>query len=226
MNLNCIIFCLSLFFSQLTLLQGFKELFSKNNFIKNKKSNSIDSKKIEMVKIQEQRFQYCEDWSCGEVQWDFLKENESESENENENVYTIVIPSKKYLICDEQDKFEFPENKKCMVFTSGIIKVLYKDIVNPDTFITEFQNIYYKNYITLSSTTTDIFMFTIIGFLSYGYKTTKKNEINFIKNQRKSFGKTTITLEEIKNYLKLQKYIKTFVITLLFIFTKNVKIAE
>jgi hypothetical protein len=221
MNLNWIVFCLSLFFGHLTLLQGFKELFYKNNFIKNKKSNSIDSKKIEMVKTQEQRFQYCEDWSCGEVQWDFLKENEN-----MKNVYTIVVPSKKYLIYDEQDKFENSEDKNVMVFTSGIIKVLYKDIVNPDTFITEFQNIYYENYITLGSSFTDIFMFTIIGCLSYGYKISIKNEMNFIKNQRKSFGKKNVTLKEINNYLKLQKCIKTFVVTLLFILTKNVKIAE
>lgn len=187
------------------------------NSIKNSNINS-ELKNIQMMKTKEEILYYYEDWSCGEVQWEIPEEDEK-------YLYTIVIPEKKYMIYLENNSSIKSDSSNNLCVTSGLMKVLYKDLVNPETVITQLQNIDYKHYI-LKGSLTELFIISFIGFISYGYKSSIKNEMDIINNQRETFNQAPITLQEINDYLKMQKIIKTFVFTLLFILTKNVKMAE
>lgn len=187
------------------------------NSIKNSNINS-ELKNIQMMKTKEEILYYYEDWSCGEVQWEIPEEDEK-------YLHTIVIPEKKYMIYLENNSSIKSDSSNNLCVTSGLMKVLYKDLVNPETVITQLQNIDYKHYI-LKGSLTELFIISFIGFISYGYKSSIKNEMDIINNQRETFNQAPITLQEINDYLKMQKIIKTFVFTLLFILTKNVKMAE
>lgn len=192
---------------------GLKNIFQNINLNKNS-----ELKNIQMMKTKEEVIYYYEDWSCGEVQWEIPEEDEK-------YLYTIVIPEKKYMICFDNNLDIKSESSNNLCVTSGLMKVLYKDLVNPETVIIQLQNIDYKHYI-LKGSLTELFIISFIGFISYGYKSSIKNEMDIINNQRETFNQKPITLQEINDYLKMQKIIKTFVFTLLFILTKNVKMAE
>ena len=49
--------------------------------------NKEDFNNVEeyLNKEDNELFIYCEDWSCGEVEWEFAK-------NDNERIYTLIIP--------------------------------------------------------------------------------------------------------------------------------------
>ncbi len=192
---------------------GLKNIFQNINLNKNS-----ELKNIQMMKTKEEVIYYYEDWSCGEVQWEIPEQDEK-------YLYTIVIPEKKYMIYFDNNLDMKLESSNNLCVTSGLMKVLYKDLVNPETVITQLQNIDYKHYI-LKGSLTELFIISFIGFISYGYKSSIKNEMDIINNQRETFNQKPITLQEINDYLKMQKIIKTFVFTLLFILTKNVKMAE
>ena len=190
---------------------------SKMSIINNKGLQNQDKLKTEAPEF----IIYCEDWSCGEVEWEFAK-------NEDKRIYTLIIPptkNKRYLSNNNNNYENNYENnlKKIMAVSSGLIRALYEDIVGIETILDKLHNIDFVHYISETSLI-DAFTISFIGMLSLGYKQSIKTELYILKSQ--TITKKELTLTEIENYLKLQKIIKTFAFCLLLIFTKNVKSVE
>jgi len=191
---------------------------SKMSIINNKGLQNQDKLKTEAPEF----IIYCEDWSCGEVEWEFAK-------NEDKRIYTLIIPptkNKRYLSNNNNNNYEnnYENNlKKIMAVSSGLIRALYEDIVRIETILDKLHNIDFVHYISETSLI-DAFTISFIGMLSLGYKQSIKTELYILKSQ--TITKKELTLTEIENYLKLQKIIKTFAFCLLLIFTKNVKSVE
>ena len=181
-----------------------------------KRQNDQDFK---MVKMPQQIYYYYEDWSCGEVEWEFAEKN-------SVNTYKIVVPEKTYIVKTEPTNINtIKECKKPLAIKNGIVKVLYNDIVRAENLIFQMQNIDYSNYLSEGSLTEAISL-SFIGIISYIYKKSVKNEMNILRKQKRELSHKKLTLQEIDDYLKFQKLVKTFMIVFLFIFTKNVKNAE
>jgi len=221
-------FALSLLFLQICYqsCQGFninsniQKIFKREN-----------DQNIKMVKSQEEVYYYYEDWSCGEVEWEFAGDKSM-------NPYTVVVPQKRYLIKTkakpkakskaksktDSEKYT-KECKKPLAIKNGIVKVLYHDFVKVENFAYQMQNIDYSHYLSEASLSEAVSL-TIIGFVSYLYKNGVKKELNILRKQKKDITHKKLTLQEIDEYLRFQKLVKTFMIVFLFIFTKNVKNAE
>lgn len=201
MNYNWIVLYLISFFNlarSLSYLKNgvFKPLTVKNN------------------EPKEEYIIYIEDWSCGEIQWEF-------AQNDDQKIYTILTPKKEKIEIYEKD---FKKNmKNSLSLSSGFIKAVYKDTFNIESIANKLQNI---DYLHLGSETsmTGVFTFSIIGLIYYGYKKSIKTELNILQNQRKM--NKEVTLQEIESYIKMQRIIKTFILSFIFIFTKNIKDAE
>jgi hypothetical protein len=170
-----------------------------------------------MVNTPQQVSYYYEDWSCGEVGWDFAEEKSMDT-------YKIVVPEKRHFIKDVS-KDVSKETKSHQAVKSGIVKALYEDLVNAETFVYQIQNTDYSHYLSEASLS-EAMSLTFIGLISYLYKNGVKNELSIIRKQKMKGSYKSITLQEINNYLKFQKFVKTVMITFLFIFTKNIKNAE
>jgi len=164
-----------------------------------------------------QEVYYYEDWSCGEVGWDFAGDKSIDT-------YKIVTPEKRHIIKDLSKELS-KESKKPDAIKSGIVKVLYDDLVKAETFVYQIQNTDLTHYLSETSLS-EAMSLTLIGFISYLYKNSVKNEMSIIRKQKMGLAHRSITLQEIDDYLKFQKLVKTFMIAFLFIFTKNVKNAE
>jgi hypothetical protein len=172
-----------------------------------------------MVKTQQQMFHYYEDWSCGELEWEFAEKNTM-------NTYTGVIPEKTYFVKTDLNPItKIRQCKKPLAIKNGIVKVLYDDLVRVENFVFQMQNIDYSHYLSEASLSDEVSL-TFIGIISYIYKNSVKNEMNILRKQKKMALHKKLTLQEIDDYLKYQKLVKTFMIVFLFIFTKNVKNAE
>jgi len=191
-----------------------------NDYLPNKE----DFNKVEeyMKKEDNELFIYCEDWSCGELEWEFAK-------NDNDRIYTLIIPP-----TTNKHKDSFSSNisknniygnnlKNAKAISSGLIHALYEDIVKLETILSKLQNIDYVHYISESSLI-DVFTLSFIGIISLGYNQSIKSDLHVFKSQ--NITKKILTLREIENYLKLQRFIKIFAFSLLLILTKNVKSVE
>jgi hypothetical protein len=191
------------------------EFTSKLSIINNKGLQNQEKFKTETPEF----IIYCEDWSCGEVEWEFAK-------NEDRRIYTLIIPptkNKMYLSNNNNNNNNENNLKKIMAISSGLIRALYEDIVKIETILDKLHNIDFVHYISETSLI-DAFTISFIGMVSLGYKQSIKRELYILKSQ--TIKKKELTLTEIENYLKLQKIIKTFAFCLLLIFTKNVKSVE
>ena len=159
-------------------------------------------------------YHYYEDWSCGEVQWEFAKDIDSQT-------YTIVVPKKNF-------RKVYPriyEKTPYFGLTSGIVKVLYDDFVKIETVLYQMENVDIMNYASEGSLA-DIISLTFLGAITYLYKNSVKVEMNILRKQKLEISHKPITLQEIQHYLRFQKLVKSFAFVFLFIFTKNVKNAE
>uniref|UniRef100_A0A6C0KX44 Uncharacterized protein n=1 Tax=viral metagenome TaxID=1070528 RepID=A0A6C0KX44_9ZZZZ len=196
-----VVLCLNLLYCKAFIFKknflGVGKLFENKQFMFNK---------MNVIKTKEEKYEYYEDWSCGEVPW------ELESQ-----VHTIIIPTKTRFV--DYDSILNSKNSLCV--TSSVIKVLYKDILNEEALLEQLVSIDLSNYLFDS-----LGLFSLFGVISYGYRISIKNEMEFIKKQKKNYSKKKITLREIKSYLTMQKMIKTFVFMLLLVLTKNVKGVE
>ena len=172
---------------------------------------------VKMIKKPQQVSYYYEDWSSGEVEWEFARDKDM-------NTYTFVVPEKTYLIKNTGAPVSI-KNKKPLAVRSGIVQALYDDIVRIETFVYQVENIDYGHYLSEASLSEAISL-AFIGVISYLYKNGVKSEMNIIRKQKMGIVHKPITLQEIDDYLKFQKLVKTFMIMFLFIFTKNVKNAE
>jgi hypothetical protein len=161
---------------------------------------------MNVIKTKEEKYEYYEDWSCGEVPWEL-----------ESLVHTIIIPTKTRFV--DSDSILNSKNSLCV--TSGVIKVLYKDILNEEAILEQLVNIDLSNYLFDS-----LGLFSLIGLVTYSYHFSIKSEMEFIKKQKNIYSKEKITLREIKSYLTMQKMIKTFVFMLLLVLTKNIKGVE
>ena len=180
--------------------------------------NKEDFNNVEeyLNKEDNELFIYCEDWSCGEVEWEFAK-------NDNERIYTLIIPPTNKQKNTHSNNIYGNNLKNAKAITSGLIQALYQDIVKLETILDKLQNIDYVHYISESSLI-DVFTLSFIGIVSLGYKQSIKSELDILKSQ--NITKKVLTLREIENYLKLQKLIKIFALSILLIFTKNIKSVE
>jgi len=188
------------------------EFTSKLSIINNKGLQNQEKFKTETPEF----IIYCEDWSCGEVEWEFAK-------NEDRRIYTLIIPPTKNKMYLSNNNNNYENLKKIMAISSGLIRALYEDIVKIETILDKLHNIDFVHYISETSLI-DAFTISFIGMVSLGYKQSIKRELYILKSQ--TIKKKELTLTEIENYLKLQKIIKTFAFCLLLIFTKNVKSVE
>ena len=192
----------------------------KQNIVEIKKLDTIEKiKYLNLEKFSEnQKCIYYEDWSCGEVEWEFAKDCEPQ-------IYTLI-----HSLEQTSDNSYKSSLKNIMALSSGIIRALYEDVVKLETFIGNvetlfgrIQNIDYIHYISEGSII-DVLTISFIGLISFGYEKSVKSELNILKSQKRR--KQNLTLQEIEDYLKLQRFIKSFALSLLFIFTKNVKSVE
>jgi len=178
-----------------------------------------NDQEVKMVKTQQEVYYYYEEWFCGEVDWEFSGENYM-------NSYKVVVPEKRYLTETETAAEKYTkECKKPDAIKNGIVKVLYNDFVNKETFVYQIQNTDLTHYLSESSLS-EAMSLTLIGFISYLYKNNVKNEMSIIRKQKMGLPHKSITLQEIDDYLKFKKLVKTVMVTFLFIFTKNIKNAE
>jgi hypothetical protein len=211
MKFVSMMFSLNLLFCYVFALKkgfiGIENLFKNRN--KNQK-NKLMMGKTKLLKTKEERYDYYEDWCSGEVPWEF-----------ESTVHTVIVPTKTKIIYEDDDELDF---KQPMCVSSGVVKVLYNDIVNKDTILTQIENINLSDYI-LKNYFVDLFTFSLIGIIGYSYKLSIKNEMNFIEKQNLNFSKK-ITLTEIKGYLIMQKIIKTIMFVILIVLTKNIKSVE
>ena len=184
------------------------------SFFKNNLSRCTRPLTIQKIEPKEELKIYMEDWSCGEVQWEF-------AQNDEQKIYTILTSENKRIELYEED---FKKNmKSSLAVSSGFIKAIYKDTFNIESIANKLQNIDYL-HLTSENSMSGIFTFSIIGLVYYAYKKSIKTELNILKNQKKM--KRNLTLQEIKNYIIMQRIVKTFIISFIFIFTKNIKDAE
>jgi hypothetical protein len=180
-----------------------------------------NDQQVKMVKTQQEVYYYYEEWFCGEVDWEFAGENSM-------NSYALVVPEKIYLTetdAETDSETYTKECKKPLAIKNGIVKVLYHDFVKVENFAYQMQNIDYSHYLSEASLSEELSLM-IIGLMSYFYKNGVKNELNILRKQKKDITHKKLTLQEIDEYLRFQKLVKTFMIVFLFIFTKNVKNAE
>ena len=184
-----------------------------NHYLPNKEDfNNVEEY---LNKEDNELFIYCEDWSCGEVEWEFAKNDE--------RIYTVIIPPTNKQKTSLSKNIYGNNLKNAKAITSGLIQALYQDIVKLETILDKLQNIDYIHYISESSLI-DVFTLSFIGIISLGYKQSIKSELDILKSQ--NITKKVLTLREIENYLKLQRFIKIFALSLLLIFTKNIKSVE
>jgi hypothetical protein len=179
-------------------------------------SNSLVKKMKELKNVNNQEtIIYCEDWSCGEIEWEFAKGN-------MQKIYTIIVPQTNKIVNVNKNKITMTNlnSNNLMAFINGTIKILYDDIINLESIINQMQNIDYIHFIGEGSLV-NLFDLSFITIMSYGYKNKIKNSIINQYN-----NKSEVSFDEIQDYLKHQKFIKTLIISLLFIFTKNVKSVE
>lgn len=201
MNYNWIVLYFISFFNLTKALSYFKNTVLKPLTFKNNEP-------------KEEYVIYIEDWSCGEIQWEF-------AQNDEQKIYTILTPKKGKIEIYEKD---FKKNmKNSLSLSSGFIKAVYEDTFNIESIANKLQNIDYS-HLGSESSMTGLFTFSIISLIYYGYKKSIETELNILQNQRKM--NKEITLEEIKSYIKMQRIIKTFILSFIFIFTKNIKDAD
>ena len=108
--------------------------YKMGNFI-NENTHLRNIKEIENIDMK-RTIIYCEDWSCGEVEWEFAK-------GDMQKIYSlIVIPSNENDIEKKIPKFNL---NNLTNLSEEIIKILYNDVVNLESVISELQNINYIN---------------------------------------------------------------------------------
>ena len=192
------------------------------------KKHIVETKKLNIIekitsfnlnkKSENQCLIYYEDWSCGEVEWEFAKDFDTQ-------IYALIHPSEQ-----SSDNTYKSNLKNVMAISSGLVSALYEDVVKLETFLGNLetlfgriQNINFINFINQDSII-DVLSISFIGLISIGYKKSVNSELNILKSQKRR--KQNLSLQEIEDYLKLQRFIKSFALSLLFIFTKNVKSVE
>ena len=159
---------------------------------------------------KEEMIIYCEDWSCGELEWEFAK-------GDMQKIYTLVIPSQNEKKNEaEKNNLINLNSNNLLEWVNQLMKILYDDIIQLESIINQLQNIDYIHFIGEGSLV-NLFDLSFISIMSYGYK----NHIANLKSNKQN--KQNISFNELDDYLKYQKFVKSLILSLLFIFTKNVK---
>jgi hypothetical protein len=153
---------------------------------------------------------YYVDWTCGEVQWDWVFEDKTFEESKCIDSTPINYSSKTQITNKN--------NIDILAINSGILNMLYDEVVKLDEIVLEIQEFDFSNYISEQSFI-NLFTLLLTGGIGYSYENIKIDR----KKMRK---KTFMTLKEIEQYIKIKKMTKIFALSLLMIFVKNVKPAE
>jgi hypothetical protein len=203
MNYKWIVLCFLYLFNNAIAIYHLKNIISgpKSRIIKN-------------IEHKDDLIVFIEDWSCGEIQWEF-------AQNDEQKIYTFLIPENTKIELNEKD---LKKNMKgSLLLTSGFIKAVYKDTMNIENIANKLQNIDYL-HLTSEAGIIDLFSVSFIGLIYFGYKKSIQSELKILQNQKNN--DEILTLQEIKNYIIMQRIFKTFILCFIFIFTKNIKPAE
>ena len=160
-----------------------------------------------------------DDWSHGEVEWEFTeksyinkfnisyKENDYKNLN-NSNLCRYKIQNKYIIIKKEKSNNYY-------AFYSGLLKTFYRELLTNQTLILFLEDLCFSlHYSNINST----FLFIILNYLlRLKYEYNKKIEIVNIKRY---------DISELDNYLSIKKSSSLFVFTLFAILGRNVHNAE
>jgi hypothetical protein len=149
-----------------------------------------------------------DDWSHGEVEWEFTEKsymnkfNISYKENDNKIKNKIVIIKKE-------------KSNNYYAFYSGLLKTFYRELLTNQTLILFLEDLCFSlHYSNINNT----FLFIILNYLlRLKYEYNKKIEIIKIKRY---------DISELDNYLSIKKTSSLFIFTLFAIFGRNIHNAE
>lgn len=165
-------------------------------------------KKIENKYLKSNIKFHDDDWSHGEVEWEFTEKSYMNKFNISykENDYKI---QNKYIIIKKE------KSNNYYAFYSGLLKTFYRELLTNQTLILFLEDLCFSlHYSNINST----FLFIILNYLlRLKYEYNKKIEIVNIK-------KYDIT--ELDNYLSIKKSSSLLVFTLFAILGRNVHNAE
>jgi hypothetical protein len=160
-----------------------------------------------------------DDWSHGEVEWEF-------TENSYMNKYNISYKENDYKHLNNSNLNRYKIKNKFVIikkekinnyyaFYSGLLKTFYRELLTNQTLILFLEDLCFSlHYSNINST----FLFIILNYLlRLKYEYNKKIEIVNIKRY---------DISELDNYLFIKKSSSLFIFTLLAIFGRNVHNAE
>ena len=160
-----------------------------------------------------------DDWSHGEVEWEFTEKsymnkfNISYKENDynpfhNSNLHRYKIKNKFVIVKKEKSNNYY-------AFYSGLLKTFYIELLTNKTLTIFLEELCFSlHYSNINST----FLFIIFNYLlRLKYEYNKKIEIVKIKRYN---------ISELDNYLSIKKSSSLFIFTLFAIFGRNVHNAE
>ena len=160
-----------------------------------------------------------DDWSHGEVEWEFTEKsymnkfNISYKENDYKPFYNSNLPRHKI-----KNKFVIIKKEKSnnyYAFYSGLLKTFYRELLTNQNLILFLEDLCFTlQYSNINST----FLFIILNYLlRLKYEYNKKIEIVKIKKYN---------ISELDNYLSIKKTSSLVIFTLFAIFGRNVHNAE
>lgn len=149
-----------------------------------------------------------DDWSHGEVEWEF-------EEKSYMNKFNISYKEPNYKIINKIIIIKKEKSNNYYAFYSGLLKTFYRELLTNQTLTLFFEDLCFSlHYSNINST----FLFIIINYLlRLKYEYNKKIEIINIKRY---------DISELDNYLYMKKISSLFIFTLFAIFGRNVHNAE
>ena len=128
-----------------------------------------------------------DDWSHGEVEWEF-------TEKSYMNKFNISYKENNYKIKNKITIVKKEKSNKYYAFYSGLLKTFYRELLTNQTLILFLEDLCFSlHYSNISST----FLFIILNYLlRLKYEYNKKIEITKIKRY---------DISELDNYLSIKK---------------------
>uniref|UniRef100_A0A6C0AZ31 Uncharacterized protein n=1 Tax=viral metagenome TaxID=1070528 RepID=A0A6C0AZ31_9ZZZZ len=159
-------------------------------------------------------------WNDGEVSWDIESSENSENINIFEKNTTIVYKPYIHILDKPTPLYYKIKNEQEMMMTIGAIRKLSsKELLNKETIFSQLSSMFDS---TILFNPTDILLFTAFSSLSVFYE--KMKEMEFKRMIK--LHKFNTSGEKLIVYQKVRRITTIVFITISYIFTKNVQIAE
>jgi hypothetical protein len=158
-----------------------------------------------------------EDWDCGEVGW-FNNDNNEYIENNYFKNALVLNNDKKMHMTPLNDIIK--SDQIIMASKSALIKSSYKELINFDIFLSEFNNVFNSKFSQMMFIPSELLILAILSGLFVLNNKIKEDEINRLKSLYRFDEKT----EYFKRYTQLRKTVMMTFIILSCLFTRNVQI--